>query len=114
MKRTHIVIAILIGLATLSTQFGIFEAVVEFMFLGMIPGTTITLPFWLLGSFYLLVGIAGIIWISAQPLYIGDYAHQDKVARALARKRVTELAACQEKPATQRAQYGAQTSEINA
>jgi|GEM_PF-1549603 len=113
MKRTYLVTLGLIGLIVLGTQPQFAAVIIEFMFLGMIPGTTLTLPFWVIGSFYLVVITAGLVWISNQPLYIGDQPHQDKVARALARQKIARQIARQE-PAIQRAQYSTQATETNA
>lgn len=67
-----------------------FHATVELLLLGVIPGTNIAIPFWIIfltffgGAYYL------VRWVREQPLFIGDLARQEQVARQLARKRVAQ------------------------
>jgi hypothetical protein len=75
------------------TQPRIENAMLALIFLGMIPGTSISIPSWIM----FLVSIVGIVtavrWISGQPLFIGSREYQEKLARQLARKKVLAMTA---------------------
>jgi hypothetical protein len=61
------------------------------IFLGMIPGTNLALPSWVM-FFGSVIGIfIALRWIIHQPLYIGSHAEQEKLARQLARKKVLAM-----------------------
>ena len=111
--------AIQLGVVVVSililVQPAVINALVSFFFLGIVPATDIILPFWVMGVFYIVSSIALVTYLTYQPLYIGDMKHQEKVARQLARKKVTEQAAARlapEKDTT--ARYRTATSTTKA
>lgn len=60
------------------------------VFLGMIPGTTMSIPPIIMMLLYPAAIIAAIYWLAHQPLYIGSQEKQERTARAVARKRVAK------------------------
>ena len=50
----------------------VMNAFIAFLFAGIIPGTTISLPFWLMSLLLVSVAYIAIRWISKDPIYIGE------------------------------------------
>lgn len=89
MKR--LIIAILfIGIIITLAQPGASNMLLELLFLGIVPGTDVQIPFWAMIIIFLGGGSALIYWLGSQPLYIGGIAKQDQTARKLARKKVAK------------------------
>jgi hypothetical protein len=63
------------------------------LFLGVIPGTTITVPTWMILVGSTAGSYLAIRWILDQPLFIGNRQYQEKLARQLARKKVLAMTA---------------------
>ena len=106
MRKPALIIAAVIFLLIMLFQPNVSGALFALIFLGMIPGTTVNVPSWmmLLGS---LIGmVVAIRWLSQQPMFIGNYAQQEKTARQLARKKVLAMSAAptpiRRKPTTAR------------
>jgi len=91
-KPAIITIGIIVALVVL-IQPGVSNAIFALIFLGMIPGTNVSIPSWAM----LLMSAIGIIlairWITNQPLFIGSRIHQERTARQLARKKVLAMTA---------------------
>lgn len=68
----------------------IMTAIFNFVFLGAIPGTKNSVPFWIMLPSMVFLGFLVVRWITHQPMYIGNLAEQEKLARQLARKRVAK------------------------
>ena len=66
------------------------NALLAFMFVGIIPGTDMSLPFWAMGLFIVIAAAIAIVWLGNQSLYIGDRSYQQKQAKAAAREYVLE------------------------
>ena len=88
--RQALRIGLILLIVVLLLQSVIINPLFNLIFLGMIPGTSITLPFWVMGLFYLFVIYACVKYISKQQLYIGDPVTQGKTARRIARAKVTK------------------------
>ena len=71
-------------------KLNIFSILFALVFLGMIPGTDLSIPPVVMMLLYPLAIIAAIYWLAHQPLYIGSKEKQEKTARAVARKRVAK------------------------
>lgn len=56
--------------------------------MGMLPGTQLTVPAWVVLTVYPLIMLLAIRWLSRQPLFSGNARRDDATARTLARKRV--------------------------
>jgi hypothetical protein len=63
----------------------VMNAFIAFLFAGIIPGTTISLPFWLMSVLLVTVGYIAIRWISKDPIYIGDTPYQQQKSKQAAR-----------------------------
>ena len=107
-KRTLQIGGVLLGLLVL-VQPVVFTAIVSLLFLGIVPGTNIVIPFWAMAIFYIISCFALFEYIGRQPLYIGDMKHQEKVARQLAREKVLNQAASR-KANAQEPEAGAYTT----
>lgn len=82
--RFRISISILIVIVAL-VQPSIMDAFLTFLFIGIIPGTAITLPFWLMSLLLVTVAYVAIRWVSKDPIYIGDTPHQQQQNKKAAR-----------------------------
>lgn len=90
MSRRNILVGVgLLCLIILLVRPEILGALFAFIFLGLIPGTQLSLPFWAMLIIYALGAILVIRWLISQPLYVGNLAKQEQTARAIARKKVT-------------------------
>lgn len=94
MKRKQVLIAAgLIVLLIILSRPEVQSELLAFLFLGVIPGTSVTIPAWIIfiGS---LIGASALLhWLRDQPLFIGSQEYQEKLARQLARKKVLALTA---------------------
>ena len=100
MSRRNILVGVgLLCLIILLVRPEILGGLFAFIFLGLIPGTQLSLPFWAMLIVYAIGAILVIRWLISQPLYVGNLAKQEKTARAIARKKVT---AKKKSPATRR------------
>lgn len=88
----YILLSVIVAI-TIIIQPWLLGDIVAFLFLGVIPGTDLVLPYWAMILIAAITGAALIGWLSRQQLYIGDVAHQDQTARRVARKKVMKLAA---------------------
>ena len=87
MKRVALVI-IVIGIIALLSRPEVAGSLVAFLFIGIIPGTAISLPFWEMTLLFLATALICLGWLNRQPLFIGDKVHQQKTAKLAARKKV--------------------------
>lgn len=88
-RRNHIIIAAAVfALIALLLNPGLLSAIFVFLFMGIVPGTDITLPWWvtLLGFFAALA--LGVRWLLDQPVYQPVATNKDLALRRTARKRV--------------------------
>lgn len=56
----------------LLTKTPLLSVLFAFIILGMIPGTTLTIPFWAMLIAYPLIFLLVVIWLGRQPLLIGE------------------------------------------
>ena len=93
MRKPTLIIAGILTFLIVLFQPSVSTALFALLFLGMIPGTTTSIPSWAM----LLISISGIYlairWISNQPLFIGNHQQQERTARQLARKKVLAMTA---------------------
>ena len=90
MSRRNVLVGVgLLCLIILLVRPEILGALFAFIFLGLIPGTQLSLPFWAMLIIYAVGAILVIRWLISQPLYVGNLAKQEKTARAIARKKAT-------------------------
>ena len=66
-------------------QPSVMNAFIAFLFAGIIPGTTISLPFWLMSILLVTVAYIAIRWVSKDPIYIGDTPYQQQQNKKAAR-----------------------------
>lgn len=92
MKR--IIIFITGGIALLLTlsQPVVMNMFFALLFLGIVPGTDVIIPFWAAFIGFIIGSMILIGWLLSQPLYIGSIAAQQQTARQIARKRVVAQA----------------------
>ncbi|MBC7746483.1 hypothetical protein H7Y40_00685 [Pedobacter sp.] len=90
MKKTIISILLVIVLVGILAQPAVNNALMALLFLGIIPGTNIQIPFWVMFILFFGGGYALLRWLILQPLYIGGIAKQEQTARQLARKKIAK------------------------
>lgn len=96
--RHLLLVAAFVGGFWLLLEGSVVDAIIMFIFLGIIPGTNLALPTWLMFLFAVAGSISLLGWIRAQPFFIGNLAEQERTARQLARQRVMKKLA-QPRPA---------------
>lgn len=89
MKKVAVSIIAIMALVVLLSQPTTSDALLALLFLGIVPGTDIQVPFWIMMLLLLGGGYVLIRWLGSQPLYIGNLHKQEQTARKLARKKVT-------------------------
>lgn len=89
-KKMIVKVVALVVAITLALKFDLLGVLFALVFLGMIPGTNLSIPPAIMMIGYPLAIVAAIFWLAHQPLYIGSKEKQDKTARAVARKRVAK------------------------
>lgn len=72
------------------TQSFVSNAIIAFLFAGVVPGTSYVLPFWAMTLVLAAIGYAALKWLSKDTLYIGDSAHRQQQAKAEARAYVLQ------------------------
>jgi hypothetical protein len=88
-KQQGKTIWIIIGLLILF-QPVVMDTVLAFVFAGIIPGTTLELPFWAMSLLLGLIGYIAIKWVTKETVYIGDVKQIDTQKRLAARKYVMQ------------------------
>ena len=86
------IIAIAIAIIA-AIQLKVLDSLFALVFLGMIPGTDMSISPTVMMLLYPAAIFAAIYWLARQPLYIGSQEKQQKTARAVARKRVAKKTA---------------------
>ncbi len=84
------ILVMLLVLVSVTTNF--ITTLFALLVMGIVPGTSWTIPAWLMLVAYPLLFFTVLRWLTRQPMFIGSQAHNEKVARSLARKRVTKTA----------------------
>lgn len=92
-KRTIAKLVALLLIVIIVLKVDLLGALFALIFLGMIPGTSLSVPPALMMIAYPIAIISVIFWLARQPLYIGSQEKQEKTARAVARKRVAKKTA---------------------
>lgn len=87
-RKQRIIGLTALGVFVLLIRPDILGVIFALVFLGMIPGTTLSLPFWLMLIVYVLGALIIVRWLAQQPMYVGNMSRQEKTARAIARKKV--------------------------
>ncbi len=105
MRKTIITPGILIVLCGLLFQPIVMNALFGFIFAGIIPGTSIVLPFWAMTCVLAAIGYTAAKWLQQDMLFIGDEAHMEKQRKQQARAYVIQKTTARpstKKPATVR------------
>lgn len=74
-------------------QPAVYYTLLSFLFIGLVPGTQITLPFWVMWIIFCIIAGVALAWLFNQTLYIGDHAYTEKIAKAKAREHVLKTTA---------------------
>lgn len=90
MNTTLLKLIAIIILAIIALRFNVVDSIFALIFLGMIPGTDMSISPVIMMLVYPVAIIGAIYWLTRQPLYIGSQEKQQKTARAVARKRVAK------------------------
>lgn len=92
-KTIWIIIAILILFQPV-----VMDPLMAFVFAGIVPGTTVELPFWAMSLFLGFIGYTAIRWVTKETIYIGDVTQADIEKRRAARKFVMQKINAAKKP----------------
>lgn len=89
-KKAFVLLIAIITIMVLLFVPDVLNALLAFIFIGIIPGTDFSLPMWAMGLFIVITAAVAVTWLSSQSLYIGDRTYQQKQAKAAAREYVLE------------------------
>lgn len=89
-KQMIIKLVALVVIVVLALKLDVLGGLFALVFLGMIPGTDLSIPPAVMMIGYPIAIIAAVFWLAHQPLYVGSREKQEKTARAVARKRVAK------------------------
>jgi hypothetical protein len=67
-RRFSLWVVVVIASYLILTKTTFLSSLWALFFLGLIPATTIYIPWWILATFYLAVLWAGLLWLNAQPV----------------------------------------------
>lgn len=102
-RRKHIIIAaVVFMLLAFILKPNLLSIIFVFIFLGIIPGTDITLPWWVAILGFLFALVLGIRWLLHQPVYQPVATTKDKSLRHTARKRVLKQTSARKTTTTRR------------
>ncbi len=105
MRKTIIIPGIVIVFCVLLFQPIVMNAFFGFIFAGIIPGTSIVLPFWAMSCVLAAIGYVATKWLQRDMLFIGDDVHMEKQRKQQARAYImqkTTTRTSTKKPATVR------------
>lgn len=91
MNKRHIIlgaVACITCLVALMMRPDILGALIVFVFLGMVPGTDITLPWWVTLGAMAIALIFAIRWVFDEPVYRPIATPKDRARRVTARRKV--------------------------
>lgn len=92
-RKKVLIVAGLILLLIILSRPEVEGELLALLFLGVIPGTSIALPSWMIFIGSIFAASALLRWLRDQPLFIGSHVEQEKLARQLARKKVLAMTA---------------------
>lgn len=95
MTKVIRVIGIIVAMSIVVSQPQVLNAVFALLFAGVVPFTHIVLPFWAMSLLLATIAYAALRWLRRQPLFIGDTAHRERLAKSRARSHVLSVAAAQ-------------------
>lgn len=75
----------------ITTQTSLMTDIFLLLVMGIVPGTNLHAPAFLMLIGYPLIAIAAIYWLVKQPMFIGNKQHNEKLARQIARKKVMKI-----------------------
>lgn len=90
MQKVVIKISIVIVLIGLVFHPLVINPLCAFLFAGIVPGTTITLPFWAMSCILFTIGYGAITWLKRDMLYIGDVRGIEQQRKQTARAYVAQ------------------------
>lgn len=90
--RAFKILAIAIAVIA-AIQLKVLDGLFALIFLGMVPGTDMSIPPTVMMLVYPVAIVGAVYWLARQPLYVGSRESQQKTARAVARKRVAKKTA---------------------
>ena len=90
MRKGIVYIGIVAGTIYVLAQPTVYNAIFAFLFIGALPGTKTTMPFWGVLSTIILINLILLQWIIRQPLYIGDDGHKQQRAKQAARIQIAK------------------------
>jgi len=88
LNRKIVAALVIIAVVLLIVRPEILSSIFALIFLGLIPGTDLSIPSLVMFPIYAIVAFFVLRWLIRQPLYIGNMSKQEKTARAIARKKV--------------------------
>lgn len=104
-RRVYIVIGAVITLLFVTNYTPIFSSVFSLLVLGMMPGTSLTIPVWAMLTIYPIVFIIASLWLMSQTFYIGETKKVEaKIKRVRKTKKVMKAAVAKKTKRTARRQ----------
>jgi hypothetical protein len=91
MKQVVFWLLLLSSILLIVTQTSLMTDLFLLLVIGMVPGTEIRVPAWVMMGLYPLIAVTAVYWLSKQPMYIGNSKHNEAVARKIARRKVAKI-----------------------
>ena len=88
LNRKTLTALIVVAVILLIVRPEILGSIFALIFLGLIPGTNLSIPSLVMFLVYGIVAVLVIRWLVRQPMYIGNMSKQEQTARSIARKKV--------------------------
>ena len=109
-RPRHIILTLVVFLVlTVSLRPELISMFFILVFVGIVPGTQLTIPSWVTMLGFVIALAFGIRWLFDQPVYHPVTTSKEKSLRAAARKRVLKHTAIRSAP---RRHYKKQTAKI--
>ena len=98
-RRRHILIALVVfTVVALILKPDLLSTLFIILFMGVVPGTAITLPWWLTLSVFMIALAFSVRWLLTRPAYHPVTTPSDRSQRHAARKRVLKQTTAHKQP----------------
>lgn len=90
MRKTIITMCIITISFGILIQPVVMNAIFGFLFAGIVPGTSIILPFWAMSCVLAVIGYSAMKWLQRDTLFIGDEQYVEQQRKQYARAYVLQ------------------------
>lgn len=86
----HVITTAIVAFAIIGMllQPAVLNTIISFLFLGIVPGTDISLPFWAMSLILFIIGYTAMRWLRHEMMFIGDEIQLERQRKQAARNAV--------------------------